>query len=321
MENIENTTVVEQIAQEQINETPEVNVDNIKAGKIKFAELSPAERGKVSRELYETLSDEEKEDWNLGHRPKEVFLGVNKDGTPKEWVSREEFRRRINDNAPIKNERIRELTKNKDEGRQRELDLQSQVKKLIELNKAKFERDLMTEEMRIKEEENIARENNDIDHYDKIINRKNLLEREKLTLKSFEEPPKLPIAPDPVSGLKPEAAEWVARNQEIVNDPMMLQYAKIKDQEMAFLYPDRSLKERLQLVEEEVKSKYSDRFPDAKISTRTVESGRNNVAFASKPKTKTFSDLPELERQQAAYLIKRGIFKNEADFLKTYEWK
>lgn len=324
MTDIENNAVISDNEQspEQVNDIPEVNVDNLKAGKIKFSDLPYQDKTRLSKEIYSTLPEEEKELWDVyGYKPKELFLGKNKDGSPKEWTPPEEFRKKIETIVPIKNERIRDLASRVDEGKQRETALQEQVKKLIELNKAKFEKDLLDDEVKIREEEEWARQNNDIDHYEKVLNKKNLLEREKLRLKSFEEPPQVPQVPQNAQSLKPEAAEWVARNQEIVNDPLMLQYAKIKDQEMALLYPDKSLRDRLQMVEDEVKSRYSDKFPDSRQVSRSVEAGRNNVAFNTKPKTRGFADLPELDKKQAVYFIKKGIFKNEADFLKTYEWK
>lgn len=319
MTDIENTEVNNLPQDNQQTETPElpeITLENVKEGKIDFHSLPKNEKTRLKSEYLNTVEDDrEKEALLQGHSPKFMFLGKNRDGTDRPWEDHETFLRKIETQEPVKNERLRALTKDKEE-------MQQQIKKLIDLNKAQFQRSLANDELAVEKELHEAEEYADIPRFKQAQEKKTIIEREKLRLKSFEEENidvPLPPVPNAPPILQREVAEFAARNSTIVSTPDLLAYAKAMDGAYSVTHKDLPLAERLKMVEDATKQAFPSYFPEHRRSA--VDTARSNNTFGSKPKTKSFADLPEIERQQARSLIKHGIFKNEADFLKTYEWK
>lgn len=309
---------IEQIEQQPEAQEVEVNYEALKEGKVDFHKLPKEDRAKIAQEAFESLPDDDaKEAWQVyGWRPKELFLGKNKDGSPKEWVDYKEFREKIDTIAPVKNERIRSLAKEKDEYKEKLEAMERQMKILTEINKSKLEREIFGEEKNIEKEISEAREYSDVARYEQAIEKKNLIERDKLRLKTFEEPPvaPMPLIP-PVQQLPEEVTNWAANNTWIVSDAKLLEYAKIKEAEMSFLHPDKSLTERLEMVREEVGKAFPDKDPTPKRPA--VESAKNVTAFGNiKPKGKSFDDIPELDRRQADILIRKGVYKDKNEYMR-----
>lgn len=297
-------------------EAPEITLENVKEGKIDFHSLPKSEKVRLKSEYLNTVEDDrEKEALLQGHSPKFMFLGKNRDGTDRPWEDHETFLRKIETQEPVKNERLRKLAQEKEE-------MQQQIKKLVELNKAQFQRSLANDELAVEKELNEAEEYSDISKFKAAQEKKNVIEREKLRLKSFEEDKEdvpLPPVPNPPAIVQREVAEFAARNPVIVSTPDLLAYAKAMDGAYSVTHKDLPLPERLRMVEDATKQAFPSYFPEHKRAA--VDTSRSNNTFGAKPKTRSFGDLPDLEKQQARALIRHGIFKNEADFLKTYEWK
>lgn len=299
-------------------------LEDIRNGKLKYLSLPKQDRNFFDKEYIKLLEDEEqKEAFENGWRTKELYAGKSKDGADVQWVDHKEYLKKIKNNAPIQQERLRNSLKERDSFKSEVDELREQLKKVIELNKAKYERDLSKDEQLIDNEMQDAENENDVGRYKQILEKKNNIQREKLRLKSFEEPPAAPIPPvnyeqPEMAPLAPEVSQWAAKNQWIVNDNKLLPYAKVKDQEMAILHPSMSLTERLDLVTEEVRKNFPSHDPSPR---KSVESSRNNSGFGVAARQKTFSDLPDLEKSHAEQLIKKGIFKNQSEFLKIYTGK
>ncbi len=308
------TEELQQELPQEVSEQPEATVDALKEGKLDFFKLPKAEKERLNNEVYENLPDDDaKEAWLMGWRPKELFLGKDKEGNPKPWTDYKEFKQRVESIAPIRNERNRALAKERDTYKEQFEALQKQMKALTEINKSKIERDLLNEEKVLERELLEAREYGDFSKYDEINERKRYVETEKLKLKTFEEPPVRPQEPV----IDNDVQDWAVRNSWIVRDKTLMEYATIKDQELKLLHPDLPQAERFDMVTEKVREAFPLRDPSPR---RGYEPVKNSAGFsAPKPKTLTFDDLPTDEKVGALKLIRMGIWKDKAEYMKHYK--
>ena len=207
---------------------------------------------------------------------------------------------------------MRAVSKERDAYKIQNEELTRQMKAMFEINKSKMERDILSEEQAIDRDMATAKEDYDFAKYDAGKARSDALAKEKIKLQQFNQAPTPPEEP-----LDPIIQSWASRNQWIMQDPNLIQIAQGKEQELMLKNPELSKLDRINLVSELM----TDQFPEKNPTPRkTFESTRNSATFGNKPKTKTFSDLPALEQRQANTLIKQGVWKNQAEFLKTYTW-
>tara|TARA_R110000851_G_scaffold187426_1_gene337292 strand:+ start:470 stop:1405 length:936 start_codon:yes stop_codon:yes gene_type:complete len=308
----ENQELDQEIDQEITNEESNP-LESLKNGDVSFFDLPYDERQKLKSEIKKSLPDDAKEAMDLGWTPKEMFRGKYKDGTDKPWDDYGAFLDRVKNEAPVRNERMRSVSSERDTFKDENDSLRKQMKALLEINKSKMDRDILSEEQLTDREMANAKDEYDFDRYDTLRSRKEALQKEKLQLKQFEQPPLPPEDPT----LDPDVQAWASENQWIVREPKLLKIAQIKDQELELLEPNLTKRERFNLVSEKMNEQFPDKNPSPK---RTFEAPKNSANFGSKPKTKTFQDLPSVEQKQADILIKQGVWKDRADFIKTYSW-
>ncbi len=309
MDITENTETLE--VNQEINE-PDNSYQEVLGDKDFFA-LPYSQREELKKAVREKLPEDGKEALDLGWTPKEMFRGKYKDGTEKPWEDATTFLKRVKEEAPVRNERMRKLSQENETYKKNQDDLQKKMDKMLEINRAQMERELLKEEAIAKRELAEAKETSDVDAYEIALNRQKGVDETKLKLKTFEEPP----LPPKIPVIDPEVQNWAAKNDWIVKDSKLMELATLKDNELRLLSPNMPLADRLESVTQYIK----DGFPLNDPTPRQTYKGSNNPAnFGGKPRTKTFSDLPAIEQKQAETLIKQGVWKDKADFLKTYEW-
>lgn len=313
----ENSTVENSAENTEQSATSEISLDNLKAGKLDFKTLPYQEKVRLSKEAYDKLTDDrQKEAWDLGWRSKEFYIGKHRDGTDKPFSSHEEFLKKIDEVAPAKNERLRHISQEKTVLEKKLEESLAENRKMMELFKMREERTLTSEESRIEREIQEAEDLGDVKKYAAAQSEKAQIQSNKLKLKDFDPQPSTQPRTNPVA---PETIEWAARNNSwFQRDQTMTEYAMGQEQILQKTHPDSTLSERLDMIEKSVKTVFNDRFP-TKTTASAVDSSKSSGTLTSQRKTETkFGDLPETERWQARQMIKRGIFKDETDFMTGY---
>jgi hypothetical protein len=255
-------------------ELPEISLENLKEGKISFRELPKQEKARLAAEARESLP--------------------------------------VNEVAPVQNERIRSLSKEKEDLRKALEEQKAEMRKILEIQKMAQERTILSEEEKIQQELKDAEEFGDVGKYKAAEARRQILEQNKLKLKSFEEKPAEPEIPE----VPREVMEWGARNPWYYTNREVQQYCIGQDNLLAQSRPDLSLSERLELVSEAARLTFPHMIPSAPTKP-TVLPSRSAGTF-SKPKTPSVSydSLSELEKGQMQAAIRQGVFKDKAEAMK-----
>ena len=81
---------------------------------VDFFSLPHDEREQLKESVKEKMSESEQEAMRMGWAPQEMFRGKTKDGAEKDWVDSDTFLKRIKEEAPIRNERIRKISQEND---------------------------------------------------------------------------------------------------------------------------------------------------------------------------------------------------------------
>ncbi len=319
---IEETEVLEEEIEETVeSESTEPEHDGptlqaMKDGEIVYSRLDKEDKIRLTREARESLEDEEmKTAWDMGWRSSEFFAGKNRDGSEREFIDHKQFLDKIEKNAPVKNERIRTLRERDAEKDRRIEQLQDEVRKAVEIAKMTQDRFISSDEDRLNAQIQEAKDNLDFDAYEALQAKKLKLEGSKEKLRSYEEPK----AEEPVqTEVQPEVREWGARNNWFYTDQPMRDFAIRQEDILRETRPDLDLSERLEIVTQSAKISFPDKFEEAPRKQLVLPS-KNSGNFA-KPKAaaKGFSSLPDRERMQANQMIRKGVFKNEADFMESY---
>lgn len=312
--NIENSTGNE--GEDSGQQAQELSpVEALKQGKLDFRTLPYSDKVKVTKEIHNSITDErEKEAWELGWRPRELFVGKYRDGTEKPYIDHEEFLKKLDEVAPARNERLRHVVQEKTALEKEVEMLREEARQNRELLRMREERNIAQEEAAIKREMEEAHNEADVKKFAEAQERKAQIENDKLRLKQFE-PQKQNAQPQ----IAPETLEWLAQNPWFNSDPVMAEYAKGQEQLLQKTHAHLPLADRLELISKNVKFNFADRFPAAKSNTPAVEAGRSNGSLTHTRKNQmTFSQLPEHERMQADRLVRMGQFKDREDFMKGY---
>ena len=291
-------------------------VEALRQGKLDFRTLPYSEKMKVSKEVYNSITDErQKEAWEMGWRPKELFVGKYRDGTDKPFTDHEEFLKKLDEIAPARNERLRHVVQEKTALEKEVEMLREENRKTQAILKMREERNLAQEEAAIAREMQEAREAADVDKFAAAQERKAQIENDKLRLKQFEPQQQNPQQPR----IAPETLEWVAQNDWFNTDGEMAEYARNQEQILQKTHAYLPLAERLEMITKSVTLAYPARFPAPKPNVPAVEGGKSSGTLTYTRKNQmTFSELPDHERMQADRLIRMGEFKDREDFMKGY---
>lgn len=261
---------------------------------------------KSFEEAEESGNDEKSFALRNGWSPESLYGAKNKDGSPRPFKDYKEFNATIRDNSPVLNERLRANAKEMEE-------MRKEVKKFSEIAKMNFERSLKGEEQTIDAQIKEARDYGDFDRYDSLMAKKQELQNNTLRLKQYEPEP-TPVQTE----VQPEVKEWGARNQWFWTDKQMNQFAIAQEDILRATRPELNLSERLELITKSAEVSFPDKF-SAKLVRPTVLPARTAGNFSGNKKVEsTFSSLPDVEKVQARQMIRQNIFKDEADFMKSY---
>lgn len=261
---------------------------------------------KALEEAEESGDDEKSFALRNGWSPESLYGGKNKDGSPRPFKDYKEFNATIRDNSPVLNERLRTNAREMEE-------MRKEVKKFSEIAKMNFERSLKGEEQTIDAQIKEARDYGDFDRYDSLMTKKQELQNSTLRLKQYEPEP-APVQTE----VQPEVKEWGARNQWFWADKQMNQFAIAQEDILRAARPELNLSERLELITKSAEVSFPDKF-SAKLVRPTVLPAKTAGNFSGNKKVEsTFSSLPDVEKVQARQMIRQNIFKDEADFMKSY---
>lgn len=241
-----------------------------------------------------------------GWSPESLYGGKNKDGSVRPFRDYKEFNATIRENSPVLNERLKTFAKENEE-------MRKEIRKLSEMSKMNFERSIKGEEQSLEAQIKEARDYGDFDRYDALQLKKQELQGNTLRLKEYEP------TPSPVqTEVQPEVKEWGARNQWFWADNQMKQFAIAQEDILRTTRPDLNLSERLELITRSAEISFPEKFP-VKATRPTVLPARTAGNFSGNKKVEIgFSSLPEGEKTQARQMIRQGVFKDEGDFMKSY---
>lgn len=292
----------------------EITLDNLKAEKFHISEIPYKERQRLKNEAFETLPEDQKATWQKGWKTKEFFLGRNRDGSPAEWKDHVQFEKEIEQNLPMKNERLKHLTKETQEKDAAIQKLQREVEELKNLQKVKIERELKKEKLTLQNKLREAKEIGDIDNYDQARQELNDLEDEEKVYKRVVETPAAPQ-------LRPEVISFEARNSDWYKQDMkMTRYARALSAEVAAEYPNLSLGQQLQMIEDDIKREFPEKFIKKEPPRAPAVEGSGNGGFGNRSNQVTFDNLSEDEQDRIRRMIRSGAIKEKSisEFMKGY---
>lgn len=298
---------VEENQQEQENP---ITLNALENGEVKFYELTKEQKAQFAQEAYDKLPDDEaREAWDNGWKPKSFFGGKNKDGTEKEFVDYKEFLQNIRNKPAIQNERFSKAVKEKNQAEEELKVLKTNIAKLIKHQKEQSDIDLKIKEHIVNKKIQEARDYGDIDAYEQAAQERMEIEAAKLKNANLiaEE---LPEEPKPVQ-ISNVQQDFLKRNEWFQKDKVMTSYAIVRDQELAKENPHLSQAELLELLEEDVKETFPEKFVK---KTLTIPNKTAGVKPAVQKKG--VETLSSADRANVKEAIALGIFKNEAEFLK-----
>jgi hypothetical protein len=250
------------------------------------------------RAFYETLSDTEKDAWDRGWRTGKFFKGRYKDGTLKPHKTAQEFLEVQEKETPVLNERNRKLASEKTALEREMSELRKQMEVILNVQKFSYEENNQKRFQSLDEAEENAILEGDVAKVRDIQKKRAELEKNKV---SFEEPeveqPKNQISRNE----KVLFDNWTADNAWFHQDKIMQATATAY---FGTLSERISLEERLEMVSEEIQSRFSDKLNRTKAPS--VESGQRGINVGKKQYT--YNDLPLDVRQTCQYFAKKHNF-------------
>jgi hypothetical protein len=314
-QNIEQLEHVEEVHQEIDNfDDVDLVVQALEEKKLNFSKVPREKRDTIKKfvvnkaleEAEENGDDEKAFALRNGWSPETLYGGKNKDGSARPFKDYKEFNATIRENSPVLNERLKTLAKEMEE-------MKRENQKLMQISKMTFERSLKGEEQSLDAQIKEAREYGDFDRYDSLIAKKQELQSNTLRLKEYEPEP-APVQTE----VQPEVKEWGARNQWFWSDNQMKQFAIAQEDILRNTRPELNLSERLELITKSAEISFPDRFAP-KVTKPAVLPARTAGNFSANKKVEVgFSSLPDIEKTQARQMIRQGVFKDESDFMKSY---
>lgn len=261
--------------------------------KVKF-------KSEEEEKYYASLTDEEKEAWEGGWRGK-LFRGFYKDGTPKPYKTAKEFLAFQKNHTPVLNERNRKLTAEKTALEKEMAELRKQMSVLMNVQKIAYEEKTQSRVQSLDEAEEAAILEGDVAKVRAIQKQRLELEKNKVSFEESEvEQPVRQINRDD----KAMIDSWAADNVWFHQDKVMQAAATAYFGTLSEALP---LEERLELVSEEIQTRFGDKLGIRKAPK--VESGVRGVQ--STKKQYTYNDLPAEVRKNCDFLAKRHGFTKE----------
>lgn len=258
------------------------------------------DRNTEEKAFYASLSDTEKDAWDRGWRTGKFFKGKFKDGTPKPHKTAEEFLSIQEKETPILNERNRKLASEKTALEREMSELRKQMDVMLSVQKIAYEEKTQNKFQSLEEAEEAAILEGDVPKVRAIQKQRLELEKNKI---SFEEPQqrKQPqFQPEEVKVFQ----EWSSENTWFYQDSMLKNYAETYFDNL----PNHiSLDEKLEMVSQEVKTRFSDKLGTSKAPR--VESGVRGVQ--STRKQHSYNDLPAEIKKSCEFFAKKWNFDKD----------
>lgn len=275
-------------------------------------------------DFYESLTDVEKEAWDQNWRKGKFFKGKNRDGTPREEISAEQFLERSKKLAPIAIERARKVREEKAEIEKRNVELEKQLKQLIEYNKKKEEREVSRSVELLDREEEEAILEGDLEKVKSIRKRKESVASSRFNFDD-NQPSPAPAVKQPSVQDQAIFNDWLAVNDWYGNDNAVKGYADGLYEQIKASNPAAPLQEILKEVEQDVRQNLSLRLGLADDRKPiTVGSGSRGTS-AGRAVTISYNDLPAQTRATCEKFIKLYKYSGEqankmrANYVKEYK--
>ena len=255
------------------------------------------------RAFYETLSDTEKDAWDRGWRTGKFFKGRYKDGTLKPHKTAQEFLEVQEKETPVLNERNRKLTAEKTALEKRLEDMQKQMDVILNVQKFSYEENNQKRFQSLDEAEENAILEGDVAKVRAIQKQRNELEKNKISFtenkidENIREEPKSQIQPED----KKIFDNWAPDNTWFYENAPMRGYAETYFATLSERIP---LRERLEMVSEEIQSTFSNKLNRARAPS--VESGQRGINVGKKQYS--YNDLPLEVRQTCQHFAKKHNF-------------
>lgn len=259
------------------------------------------DRNTEEKAFYASLSDIEKDAWDRGWRTGKFFKGKFKDGTPKPHKTAEEFLSIQERETPILNERNRKLASEKTALEKEMAELRKQMDVMLNVQKIAYEEKTQNKYQSLEEAEEAAILEGDVAKVRAIQKQRLELEKNKI---SFEEPeieqPRNQISRDE----KAVIDSWTADNTWFHQDKVLQASATAYFGTLSEKIP---LEERLELVSDEIRNRFSDKLGISKAPR--VESGVRGVQ--STRKQHSYNDLPADIKKGCEFFAKKWNFDKD----------
>jgi hypothetical protein len=231
-----------------------------------------------------------------GWRPKDEYRGPD-----EKWVDADAFLKRSDEELPVMRERLKK--------QDRDLaDLKGTVAKFAEhharVEKVAYERALNE----VKRERREALAIGDADGFEKAEER----------LAELKEVKPAATQKAAAAEISPEVHTWVQANPWFQSEPRLAKYAETVCAELQNEDPTRDLSDILKEVAKEVKSRFPEKFANAKRSAPPAVEGATTVA--SGKGSKSYANLPAEAKAACDKFLKQGLIKSKEDYLKYYDW-
>lgn len=307
-----NEELLEAVESNQEPETPQIEPEVIETTQEEPIKLTLEEHRRLKQEARSKLAPEDQKYWEMGWRPKELFSGKNRDGSPKQWVPLEQFKEIIEKNPRVKAEREKALEEKMER-------LQQNVERVSKLNQLKLEREHKTLEEKINYKLKEAEELGDLQAYKEALKDKQFIEQEKAEWEKINTPAQPQVDPT----VQYEIDDFRRRNPWYDQDKI-LQSATLE--QLKFINttrPELDIKRKLELAEQMIKTAYSEKFPSQPIRNIPMpDTSRNSGAMTPKPPISTkidFYKLSENEQRQVEQLAKMKRMTRDEVITKYYK--
>ncbi len=257
--------------------------------------------------------DYESEALEQGWTPKEEFKG-----NPDKWVDAEKYvergsyRKQVKDLSSQMAELKKQMESQSSEYSKKLSDELSRARKIAEHALDKQREQLEARYERLKYN---AVEEGDLDEYKRLdsehkeqVAKYSEPQFEEEVENEFKEPEKKPEEnqqPEPPQEVK----DWVSKNQWFERDQRLKAYAIETHKQIVDSNPNMSLPESLELVTEEIKNTFPQKFE--RPSQRTDVAGGNRINGGSANRKKGWGDIDKVNQEHLDFFIKKGIYKDK----------